>query len=45
MAFIKEYNIAIPRFRITDNSLHPRLGRNGQHSICFSDEDLITLVH
>lgn len=44
MSFIKDYNIAIPRFRITDNSLHPRLGRNGQHSICFADEDLITLA-
>ena len=45
MSFIKDYNIAIPRFRITDNSLHPRLGRNGQHSICFADEDLITLAY
>ena len=45
MAFIKDYNIAIPRFRITDNSLHPRLGRNSQHSICYTDEDLITLAY
>ena len=45
MAFIKDYNIAIPRFRITDNSLHPRLGRNGQHSICYTDEDIITLAY
>ena len=45
MTFIKDYNIAIPRFRITDNSLHPRLGRNGQHSVCYTDEDIITLAY
>jgi len=45
MSFIKEYNIAIPKFRITDKVLHPRLGRKGQHAICYTDEDIITLAY
>ncbi|MCB0480040.1 MAG: OB-fold domain-containing protein [Flavobacteriales bacterium] len=44
MSFIKEYKVAIPKFRITDKVLHPRLGRKGQHAICYTDEDIITLA-
>ena len=43
MSYIKEYSVAIPEFRISDKTLHPRLGRKGQHAVCYSDQDIITL--
>jgi 3-hydroxy-3-methylglutaryl CoA synthase len=44
MSYIKEYGVAVPEFRISDKTLHPRLGRKGQHAICYTDEDIITLA-
>ena len=43
MSFIKEYAIALPHFRISDKVLSPK-GRKGQHAICYTDEDIITLA-
>lgn len=45
MSFIKKYGVALPHYRITDKVLHPRLGRNGQHAVCYTDEDIITLAY
>jgi 3-hydroxy-3-methylglutaryl CoA synthase len=44
MSYIKEYGIALPEFRISDKTLHPRLGRRGQHAVCYTDQDIITLA-
>ncbi|PCJ27884.1 MAG: hypothetical protein COA97_02815 [Flavobacteriales bacterium] len=44
MSYIKEYGIAVPEFRISDKTLHPRLGRKGQHAVCYTDQDIITLA-
>lgn len=44
MSYIKEYGVAIPEFRISDKTLHPRLGRKGQHAVCYTDQDIITLA-
>ena len=43
MSFIKEYAIALPHFRISDKVLSPHGGK-GQHAICYTDEDIITLA-
>lgn len=45
MSFIKKYGVALPHYRISDKVLHPRLGRKGQHAICYTDEDIITLAY
>ena len=45
MTYIKKYSTSFPAFRITDKVLHPRLGKKGQHAICYVDEDLITLAY
>lgn len=45
MSFIKKHNIALPEFRISNKTLHPRLGRKGEHAICYTDEDIITLAY
>jgi hydroxymethylglutaryl-CoA synthase len=44
MSYIKKYAVAIPEFRISNKVMHPRLGRKGQHAICYTDEDIITLA-
>ena len=44
MSYIKEYGVAVPEFRISDKTLHPRLGRKGQHAVCYTDQDIITLA-
>ncbi len=44
MSYIKEYGVAVPEFRISEKTLHPRLGRKGQHAVCYSDQDIITLA-
>jgi len=44
MSYIKEYGVAVPEFRISNKTLHPRLGRKGQHAVCYSDQDIITLA-
>ncbi|RKY94430.1 MAG: hypothetical protein DRQ01_02355 [Ignavibacteriae bacterium] len=44
MSYIKEYRVALPEFRISDKTLHPRLGRKGQHAVCYTDQDIITLA-
>ncbi len=45
MSYIKEYSIALPEFRISNKTLHPRLGRKGQHAVCYTDEDIVTLAY
>jgi 3-hydroxy-3-methylglutaryl CoA synthase len=45
VSFIKKYSVALPHFRISDKVLHPRLGRKGQHAVCYTDEDIITLAY
>ncbi len=45
MNYIKKYNVAIPKYRITNKVLHPRSPKSGQHSICYVDEDIITLAY
>ncbi len=45
MSFIKKYGVALPHYRISDKVLHPRLGRKGQHAVCYVDEDIITLAY
>ncbi|MCP4459509.1 MAG: hypothetical protein GY816_16030 [Cytophagales bacterium] len=45
MSYIINYRVALPHYRISDKVLHPRLGRKGQHAICYTDEDIITLAH
>jgi hydroxymethylglutaryl-CoA synthase len=44
VSFIKKYNVALPQFRISDNVLDPRRGREVQHAVCYTDEDIITLA-
>lgn len=44
MSYIKKYGVAVPEFRISDKTLHPRLGRKGQHAVCYTDQDIITLA-
>lgn len=44
MSYLKEYKIAKPAFQVSDKTLHPRLGRKGQHAICYTDQDIITLA-
>lgn len=44
MSYIKKYGVAFPEFRISDKTLHPRLGRKGQHAVCYTDQDIITLA-
>ncbi|TAK30448.1 MAG: hydroxymethylglutaryl-CoA synthase family protein [Saprospiraceae bacterium] len=44
MTYIKKYGIALPHFRISDKVLHPRLGREVLHAVCYADEDIITLA-
>ena len=44
MSNIKSYGIALPHFRIEDTILHPKGKKGITKSVCFSDEDLITLA-
>jgi 3-hydroxy-3-methylglutaryl CoA synthase len=44
MSYINAYGIALPQFRIEDNMLHPKAKKGGMKSVCFSDEDIITLA-
>lgn len=43
--YIKKYGVALPGFRISDKTLHPGIGRKGQHTVCYTDEDIITLAY
>ncbi|MDO8366660.1 MAG: OB-fold domain-containing protein [Saprospiraceae bacterium] len=45
MSFIIKYHVALPHFRISDKILHPRTGREVQHAVCYTDEDIITLAY
>ena len=45
MSYIKEYGIAFSEFRISNKILHPRLGRKGQHAVCYTDEDIVTRAY
>jgi len=45
VSFIVKYNVALPYYRISDNVLHPRMRSKGDHAICYSDEDIITLAY
>ncbi len=44
MSYIKEFDVALPDFRISDKTLQPRFGRTGQHAVCYTDQDIITLA-
>ncbi len=44
MSHIKSYGIALPQFRMEDNTLHPKGKRGVMKAVCFSDEDVITLA-
>ena len=44
MSYIKKYGVAIPHFRIEDVVLHPKGKKGVTKSVCFADEDLITLA-
>lgn len=44
MSYIKKYGVAIPHFRIEDTVLHPKGKKGVTKSVCFADEDLITLA-
>ena len=44
MGYIKSYGIALPHFKIEDVVLHPKGKKGVTKSVCFSDEDLITLA-
>lgn len=44
MSYIKKYGVAIPHFRIEDTILHPKAKKGLTKSVCFADEDLITLA-
>lgn len=44
MSYIKSYGIALPHFRIEDTVLHPKGKKGVTKSVCFADEDLITLA-
>ena len=44
MSYIKKYGVAIPHFRIEDVILHPKGKKGATKSVCFADEDLITLA-
>ncbi|MFC2114444.1 OB-fold domain-containing protein [Bacteroidota bacterium] len=43
MSELKTYNIAFPKFRVSGQVLHPRLGKKSQQTVCYVDEDLLTL--
>lgn len=45
MSYIKSYGIALPHFRIEDTILHPKGKKSVAKSVCFADEDLITLAY
>lgn len=45
MSNILKYGVAFPHFRIADNVLHPKVRSKGQHSVCYTDEDIITLAY
>ncbi len=44
MSQLKSYGIALPHFRIEDAILHPKGKKSITKSVCFADEDLITLA-
>lgn len=44
MSYIKSYGIALPHFRIEDSILHPRGKKGVTKSVCFTDEDVVTLA-
>ncbi len=44
MSYINSYGTALPHFRIEDTTLHPGGKKGLTKTICFSDEDLITLA-
>lgn len=44
MSQIKSYGIALPQFRIEDCVLHPKGKKGAMKSVCFPDEDIITLA-
>ena len=44
MSYIKSYGIAFPHFRVEDTVLHPKGKKGITKSVCFADEDLITLA-
>lgn len=43
MSAIARYGFAFPAFRISGQVLHPGQGKKSWRSICYTDEDLITL--
>ncbi|PJB15110.1 MAG: hypothetical protein CO118_05050 [Flavobacteriales bacterium CG_4_9_14_3_um_filter_32_8] len=45
MSYIKSYGIALPHFKIEDVVLHPKGKKGVTKSVCFTDEDLITLAY
>ena len=44
MSYIAAYHVALPKFIVGDGILHPK-GRASNHSICYTDEDVITLAY
>lgn len=44
MSTIKKYAVAFPHFRIADTTLHPRVRSKGNHAVCYTDEDIMTLA-
>lgn len=45
MSYIRSYGIGLPHFRIEATVLYPKGKKNITRSVCFSDEDLITLAY
>lgn len=45
MTFIKSYHSYFPHFRISDKTLHPRIGRKGVHAVAYTDEDVLTMAY
>lgn len=45
MSFITSYGIALPHYRVEDNTLHPANKKGPMKAVCFSDEDIITLAY
>lgn len=45
MSYIKSYGAAFPFYRIDDTTLHPKGRKNTSRTICYTDEDIITLAY
>lgn len=45
MSYIKSYGIALPYYRVDDTTLHPKGRKNNSRTICYTDEDIITLAY